>query len=1183
MRILSLLLLALVCVGAHAQPANDTSGPDLFDRENLVAWCIVPFDGKKRGPEARAEMLSRMGIIKLAYDWRAEHIPTFDEEIETLARYGITLQSFWFPGALNDDAKAILAALKRHDVTTELWITMNGGSVECTDEEQRARVRDHARTVKPIAEAAAAQGCSVGLYNHGGWFGEPRNQIEIIHALAEEGITNVGLVYNQHHGHEHVEGFGRLLKDMLPYLYCINLNGMEVDGDTTGKKIWPLGSGSLDKQLLRVIAESGYTGPIGILNHTDRDAETVLLDNLDGLEWIVPQLEGAKPEGPRPPLRTEEQSGAVGVPSVSEAFGLALSGGIIEPGHDDHRAAPITVACWVRLNSAEGYNILIASDTKASGQHWELFTAPGTGYLTAYVPGSDPDHLRSTHSVTDGQWHHIVFQYDVKEMALVVDGQRVAHQEYARRELHPKAGGLGIGRLVSGQLFCDGDIDDVHILRGIHSIPFEETPATATIDTILLENFDDLSAKIGRADLAIEDPARRVALAPYQVIPAAPVDRLTPASRAPNSYYETWTRSHGDAHNSRYASTTQLTPENVKKLAPAWTYHSGDGAGNIQCNPIVVDGLVIAPTSGGHVVGIDAVTGEERWRFKPEGRPAHRGLTYWPGDGDARGRVIFPSGPHVYALDGETGKPRNDFGGEGRITPGASVVAPAVYRDTLIVPSLDGPVWGFDVGTGALRWTFDTKPTGDAFAADTWSGVDEGANCWGGMALDQERGIAYISTGSPKPNFSGNTHQGQNLFANCVLALKASTGEYLWHFQEIRHDVWDLDIPAPPTLLSIDWKGRRVDVVAQVTKLGNTLALDRVTGEPLFPFRMRRAPVSKLPGERTWPYQPDPELPEPFARQVFTHDDITTRTPEARAFVEERIAGANMGWFEPYEENVATAFYGLHGGAEWTGAAVDAANSRLYVSANNVPWFVTVFQRDPVVHEAGAPKTKGRLVYEAHCMTCHGPDRVGIGMAPPLHGLAKRLNDDEAHALLREGRNAMPAIAETVTDAELAALVDYLFLWDGTLEPKPTSGPPRYTHNGYPKLVDDEGYPGCKPPWGTLNCINLSTGKIEWQVPLGVYPELAAWGEDHTGAENFGGATVTAGGLVFCAGTPDNRIRAFAATTGELLWQHELPYGGYAPPTVYEIDGRAFLLIAATGGGKLGTETGDAYVAFALP
>ncbi|MCC6695826.1 MAG: TIM barrel protein [Candidatus Hydrogenedentes bacterium] len=295
------LLGSLPGSGAARADSSQETYANIFARSNLVAWCIVPFDAKKRGPEERAQMMDRLGIARFAYDWRAEHIPTFDEELDTLKRHNITLTAFWFPGAMNDEARAILDVLKRHQVQTELWVSLNGGEIVCTPEEHARRVKEHIEILKPIVDAAAELGCKVGLYNHGGWFGEPENQIEILHAI---NAPNVGLVYNLHHGHGHLDRFPALLELMKPYLYCINLNGMVRNGDRTGQKILPLGTGDRDLELLKMIRDSGYQGAIGILGHTEDDAETTLSNNLDGLDWLVPQLDGTPAPGPRPPLRT---------------------------------------------------------------------------------------------------------------------------------------------------------------------------------------------------------------------------------------------------------------------------------------------------------------------------------------------------------------------------------------------------------------------------------------------------------------------------------------------------------------------------------------------------------------------------------------------------------------------------------------------------------------------------------------------------------------------------------------------------------------------------------------------------------------------------------------------------------------------------------------------------------------
>ena len=546
----SLLLLATALCCQFAPPASGqsqpqspaaTASPDLFRRENLAAWCIVPFDAKQRGPEERAAMLERLGLKQFVYDYRKEHIPTFDAEMEALKKHHIELTGWWFPGGMGDEAKLIIEVLKRHGMKKcDLWVT-GGGAPTASPEEQAARVQQEVKRLKPIAEAAATIGVRVGLYNHGSWFGEPENQIAIIEALKKEGIANVGIVYNLHHGHGHLARFPQLMKQMAPYLICFNLNGMVEGGDAKGQKILPLAQGDQDLALLKVIRDSGYQGPIGVLNHTGADAEARLLDNLDGLDWLVKQLNGKEP-GPKPKPRTwpdlQPKSAAKGkaqpasmpafVPSKNEALGLALKGGIVFPGKAEYQQLPITVECLAKLDGAGGFNILLACHPKSSPQHWELYTYAGSGVLSLYMPGRGGEY-KSTETVCDGQWHRISAVIESDRVRLTVDKKVVLDQPVKQVAADAPAGDLAVGRLVEGGIGCDGIIDEVRIARGNSNPVGRGEPLTATDATLALWHFDDAEATVKEASggNAALQPAPFV----YKKEPLQP--ELWPNARAP--------------------------------------------------------------------------------------------------------------------------------------------------------------------------------------------------------------------------------------------------------------------------------------------------------------------------------------------------------------------------------------------------------------------------------------------------------------------------------------------------------------------------------------------------------------------------------------------------------------------------------------------------------------------------
>ena len=1170
---------------------KDSTGPTpaqlppngIFRKDNLAAWCIVPFDAKKRSPEDRAAMVAKMGIRKIAYDWRAEHVQEFEREILAYQKNGIEMSAFW---GIHDDA---LRLFEKHKIHPELWMMLR-----VAGDTEEAKVEAAATALLPTLEKARKVGCKVGIYNHGGWGGEPENMVAVCEYLKKKhGTDNVGIVYNLHHGHSHLTRLAAALGAMKPWLLCLNLNGMDPNGDQRGRKILPIAAGSEDIRVTQIIRDSGYQGPIGILNHTGEDAEARLLDNLDGLASVVQSLEkGAalvKPvyrswkDNP-PPSATQPPQAATGVPSLSAAFGKALHGPFLAEGGAPYRTLPITIECRAKLNAKQRFNILVACDPKSSAEHWELYTYTQSGFLSLYMPGRG-GNITANVDVCDDRWHNLAAVIEPTVARLFVDGKLVKEAPVAPLKGNPVPGGIAIGSLVEGSIRCDGIIDDVRVSSGVRTPASPDTPPLKRdAQTLGLWSFDDLPEP---PKTSATPTIPRSDLPPFQVIPAAHPSKLTATNGwSSKGNGRNWSRSLGGATSNRFSELTQITPENVATLQEAWTYKPNDAKGNVQCNPVVVDGIMYIPTPGRHIVAVDAQTGREHWRFAPvpftgdsRGTPARRGLVHWPGDEKHPARILFGHGAWLVALDAASGLPVATFGDGGKVAvPTGTTVAGAVFEEVFVIAGYDSDVFGFDIRSGRERWRFKTRPGLGEPGAETWEGGGSGANCWGGIAMDESRGIAYVATGSPKPNFFGMGHKGDNLFSNCVIALNAKNGQRLWHFQEVRHDIWDWDIPAPPNLVTVERHGRKVDAVAQVTKLGNTLLLDRVTGEPLYDFRLAKTEGKTLPGDVTSPYQPLPELPQPFARQAYTMADAPKQDP-ARAFVLPTLQRANMGPFPSIEEAKPTVMFNIHGGAEWTGAAADSRGF-LYVTSNEIPWAITTFRDDDP--EPVKPPTAGELTYQQLCAVCHGADRRGVGHAPPLRGARHRVDESALRALLKSGRSTMPPMA-FLTEEQLRPLIDFVLCKDRGANPSLAKGTGSWTFAGFKKLLDENAYPACTPPWGSLVCMNLNTGRIAWSVPFGEYRELSEKGVPVTGQENFGGASVTASGVVFATGTRDGMIRAYSATDGKELWRHALPFTGTAAPTIYEAGGRQYVVVTATGGGKLATPSGDAWVAFCLP
>jgi quinoprotein glucose dehydrogenase len=455
------------------------------------------------------------------------------------------------------------------------------------------------------------------------------------------------------------------------------------------------------------------------------------------------------------------------------------------------------------------------------------------------------------------------------------------------------------------------------------------------------------------------------------------------------------------------------------------------------------------------------------------------------------------------------------------------------------------------------------------------------------MTVDVRRGIVYIPTGSATPDFYGGDRVGANLFANSLLALDAQTGKRLWHFQTVHHDIWDRDLPAAPNLVTVTRDGNRVDAVAQITKSGFVFLFDRESGSPLFPVEERVVPASDLSGEQAWPTQPFPRKPAPFARQVISEADLTNISPDANAAARRRFRTLRAnGLFTPPSREGSIMLPGFDGGGEWGGAAVDRETGVIYVNASDVPWIAAMRESAKIPPATGVPRA-GAAVYAAACASCHGSDMRGNERSRSLIGIGARLSTEQIQEVLERGRGFMPSFANLPED-EKRAVIAYLLGKRGISWPSakraaahPTRAKAPYEFVGYERWRDSAGFPAVKPPWGTLSAIDLNTGEYRWRITLGEHAALRSKGVPITGTEQYGGPIVTAGGLVFIAATQDAKFRAFDKTTGKLLWQTTLPAAGYATPSTFAAHGKQYVVIAA-GGGKLGTKSGDAYVAYAL-
>ncbi len=682
-----------------------------------------------------------------------------------------------------------------------------------------------------------------------------------------------------------------------------------------------------------------------------------------------------------------------------------------------------------------------------------------------------------------------------------------------------------------------------------------------------------------------------------------------------------WPSYLSDKASSQYTILDQINRDNVDQLQIAWTYgeeeRSGRNRNQLECNPLIIDGVLYGTTAKLTVIALDAASGERLWQFDPYGERisngetnvnrsgTNRGITYWRKGDDAR--IQYVNENFLYAINARTGELVDSFGQDGRVdlkqglgrnidALSYSLTSPGIiYKDLLIIgsrvsptyPSAPGHIRAFNVVTGEQVWRFNTIPHPGEFGYETWPPeaykTAGGANLWTGLSLDEERGLVYCPTGSPTFDYYGGDRIGANLFANTLICLDARTGKRIWHHQIVHHDLLDYDLPSPPNLFTWRKDGKEIPAVAQLTKHGYIFVFNRVTGEPLFPIEEIPVPRSEMPGEVDWPTQPKPTKPKPFVREVMTEEEITDISPESHSEILAKYKSIkpHTPWRPPDEHMDTIVLPGMWGGAEWGGGAMDP-NGVLYFNANETPALITMIKL-----KEGA--SVGESLYKQNCIACHGADLGGgtaFGqMVPTLIGIGSRLNDRDIQQKIVQGSAAMPPFRH-LPGKDVYQLIRYIKdpsaeNFSKTESSRLSAYPIPYAHTGNNRWLDSKGYPAIKPPWGTMNAVDLNTGEYLWKTVFGEYPELLEQGVPPTGRNSWGGPIVTASGLLFIAANPDGYLRAYDSKTGEEVWRYQLPVPGFATPASYSVDGKQYIVIACGGGRD--TPFGDIYVAFALP
>ena len=686
--------------------------------------------------------------------------------------------------------------------------------------------------------------------------------------------------------------------------------------------------------------------------------------------------------------------------------------------------------------------------------------------------------------------------------------------------------------------------------------------------------------------------------------------------------HSTWRSYGGSPDGAQYSALQQINRSNVSGLKVAWSYGTGDSQ-KYAFNPLVVDGTMYVLAKNNSIVALDAATGKEIWTHPTDANTTlitNRGIDYWESADRSDRRLLFSLRNELQEVDARTGLPIPQFGnhgvvdlreGLGRDAKSLTLVQSynpgRIFNDLLILGSATneeyssgpGDIRAYDVRTGRLAWSFHTiphpgEPAYETWPKDAWKSVG-GANDWSGMALDEKRGIVYVPTASPKYNFYGANRPGKNLYGDCLLALNARTGKLVWYYQMIHHDIWDYDNDSTPMLTTVVHQGKKVDVVAQAGKVGFLWVFNRETGEPLWPIEERPVLKSAMPGEETWPTQPFPSRPPPFARQSFTVKDLSPflEPAEREQLTREMESAHNEGLFTPPGLENTVEMPGNNGGANWGGAAANPDNGEVYVVSKDLPAMLKL-ELPSKAAQTGSAVEQGRSIFTANCSLCHGANREGSPPAiPSLVHVSDKLSDAQIQSVVQHGRGPMPAFS-SLSPAEISSLLSYLKHPElapavaSVTAAAPLDPLTAQYKSSFGFMFAKSGLPVIRPPWTTLTAYDLNAGTIRWQIPLGTVPELAARGFDKTGSQfPKVSPVVTAGGLIF-TGTRDRKVRAIDSANGKIVWEAEVDAALEGMPAVYEVQGQEYVVFCAAAPAAISTRSPagsipGAYVAFALP